>query len=108
MVGSPGWLDGPLPPVTPLTLSSPAKATLLWIILWRCSNIAGHGIARPPMPVWDIAPLLWLGRRHASRVRITAALILGSALMTLRVQASTVLGGDRPRSGRRPAPRCAA
>src|SRR5215472_16229662 len=30
----------------PLTLSSPPKATLLWIILWRCSNIAGHGIAR--------------------------------------------------------------
>src|SRR6516225_4364548 len=46
MVGSPGWLDSPLPPVTPLTLSSPPKATPLWIILWRCSNIAGHGIAR--------------------------------------------------------------
>src|SRR5215469_3584170 len=29
-----------------LTLSSPPKATLLWIILWRCSHIAGHGIAR--------------------------------------------------------------
>src|ERR1700746_456961 len=30
----------------PLTLSSPAKATLLWIILWRCSATAEHGIAR--------------------------------------------------------------
>src|SRR5215472_18688080 len=30
----------------PLTLSSPPKATPLWIILWRCSNMAGHGIAR--------------------------------------------------------------
>jgi hypothetical protein len=29
-----------------LTLSSPAKATLLWIILWRCSATAEHGIAR--------------------------------------------------------------
>src|SRR5215467_9195055 len=46
MVGSPGWSRGPLPPVTPLTLSSPTKATLLWVILWRSCATAEHGIAQ--------------------------------------------------------------
>jgi hypothetical protein len=32
--------------VTPLTLSSPTKASLFWIILWRCCGAAEHGIAR--------------------------------------------------------------
>src|SRR5262249_62248595 len=50
-VGAHGWVllvgpAAPLPPVTPLTLSSPPKATLVWIILWRCSATAEHGIAR--------------------------------------------------------------
>jgi len=34
------------PIFTPLTLSSPTKATLLWIILWRYCVTAGHGSAR--------------------------------------------------------------
>src|SRR5690348_13229142 len=38
--GSPGWSGGLLPPVAPLTLSSRPKATLLWIILWRCCATA--------------------------------------------------------------------
>jgi hypothetical protein len=33
--------------VTPLTLSSPAKATLFPIILWRCWAASEHGITRP-------------------------------------------------------------
>src|SRR5215467_10352734 len=50
-VGAHGWVllvgpAAPLTPVTPLTLSSPTKATLLWIILWRCCATAEHGIAR--------------------------------------------------------------
>ena len=44
-MGSPGWLDGLLPPATPLTLSSLPKATPLWIILWRYCALAEHGIA---------------------------------------------------------------
>jgi hypothetical protein len=32
--------------VTPLTLSSPTKATPFWIILWRCWASSDHGIAR--------------------------------------------------------------
>jgi hypothetical protein len=32
--------------VTPLTLSSPTKASLFWTILWRCCGTAEHGIAR--------------------------------------------------------------
>jgi hypothetical protein len=49
-VGAHGWvlLIGPAacwPPVTPLTLSSPPKATPLWIILWRCSATAENEIA---------------------------------------------------------------
>jgi hypothetical protein len=35
-----------VPPVTPLTLSSPTKATLFRIILWRCSARFEHKIAR--------------------------------------------------------------
>ena len=42
-----GLLPRPLPRVTPLTLSSPTKASLLWIILWRCWATPDHGIARP-------------------------------------------------------------
>src|SRR5215467_106109 len=34
------------PPVTPLTLSSLSKATLLWVILWRCCATAENEIAR--------------------------------------------------------------
>src|SRR5207248_3723324 len=46
-----GWVllnypRGPLPPVTPLTLSSPTKATPFRIILWRCWAQSEHGIAR--------------------------------------------------------------
>ena len=32
--------------MTPLTLSSPTKATLFRIILWRCWAQSEHGIAR--------------------------------------------------------------
>jgi hypothetical protein len=32
--------------VTPLTLSSPTKATPFRIILWRCCAVSEHGIAR--------------------------------------------------------------
>src|SRR5271163_3005163 len=34
-------------PVTPLTLSSAAKATLFGIMSWRCWAQSEHGIARP-------------------------------------------------------------
>src|ERR1700746_1906453 len=47
MGGSPDLSRGPLPPVTPLTLSSPTKATPFRIILWRCSAHSENGIARP-------------------------------------------------------------
>src|SRR5215469_16084131 len=36
-----------LPRVSPLTLSSPTKASLIGIILWRCWARAEHGIAHP-------------------------------------------------------------
>jgi hypothetical protein len=36
-----------VPPVTPLTLSSPTKATLFRITLWRCWPPSEHGIAQP-------------------------------------------------------------
>src|SRR5215472_4366546 len=32
---------------SPLTLSSPTEATLLWIIFWRCWAPSEHGIAHP-------------------------------------------------------------
>src|SRR5437868_878679 len=44
--GSPDLSRGPLPPVTPLTLSLPTKATPFRIILWRCWSQSEHGIAR--------------------------------------------------------------
>src|ERR1700730_7519438 len=37
---------GAVPTVTTLTLSSPSKATLFRIILWRCWARSEHGIAR--------------------------------------------------------------
>src|ERR1700738_143872 len=46
MSGSPYWPAG-APPVTPLTLSSPTKATLFRIMSWRCWATFEHGIAQP-------------------------------------------------------------
>src|SRR5438309_7219833 len=46
-MGSPDLSRGPSPPVDPLTLSSPTKATPFRIILWRCWAQSEHGIAQP-------------------------------------------------------------
>jgi hypothetical protein len=45
-VGSPAGLR-PAAAGSPLTLSSPTEATLLWIIFWRCWAPFEHGIAHP-------------------------------------------------------------
>jgi hypothetical protein len=50
-VNAHGWVllmdPAAVPPVTPLTLSSPTKATLFRIILWRCWATVEHGITQP-------------------------------------------------------------
>src|ERR1700719_4680497 len=46
--------------VTPLTLSSPTKATLFRIILWRCVAGSEHGITQPRPH-----DLRWVVRRAA-------------------------------------------
>jgi len=38
------------PPVTPLTLTLPSKATLFRIILWRCWAAIEHRITQPNPP----------------------------------------------------------
>ena len=47
-MGSPGWSGGPLPPVTPLTLSSPAKATRLWSAIERLPDPEPRGDPKRP------------------------------------------------------------
>src|ERR1700739_2967754 len=53
-VNAHGWVllidPAAAPPVTPLTLSSPTKATLFRIILWRCWATVEHGITQPKTP----------------------------------------------------------
>src|SRR6266403_1787460 len=46
-----GWVllidPAAVPPVTPLTLSTPTKASLFPIMLWRCLAGSEHGITQP-------------------------------------------------------------
>ena len=49
-----GWI-APASPGAPLTLSSPTKASLFRIMLWRCWASSEHGIARLERMIWRSA-----------------------------------------------------
>src|SRR6202030_2441153 len=69
-----------VPPVTPLTLSSPTKATPFPIILWRCWARSEHGITQPTPHGLPVACSLRSGSGNASN---TLASVGGGSLSRL-------------------------
>src|SRR5215831_2285509 len=94
IVGSP-ISRGPLPPVPPLTLSSPTKATLFRIILWRCWAPAEHGIARTQNASSAIRAASLNGKTHWNNPRL-----LGVELAALRETPASEALSLSPLAGR--------
>src|SRR5262249_16833833 len=85
-----------LPPVTPLTLSPPAKATLLWLILWRCCATAEHGIAQAKTALVQSTTIRWTAGVGFKRTRANDARSSGvtrsRSLLNSKIRRSVAVG----------------